>query len=73
VLIKLLTLIYILTYFCNVICLLYQLIVYAFFEANFWKRFFFLQIFLQFQIFNVKHSDESSLAVRCPSSSRSDG
>jgi hypothetical protein len=40
VLIEYLTLIYIFAYFCNVIWLLYQLIIHACSEANFWEKYF---------------------------------
>jgi hypothetical protein len=40
VLIEYLTLIYIFAYFCNTIQLLYQLIIYAYSEANFREKYF---------------------------------
>lgn len=53
VLIELLTLNYIFTYFLNATWLFYQLIIHACFVA------IFLEIFLKFKIFNVKRLDES--------------
>jgi hypothetical protein len=40
VLIEYLTIIYIIAYFCNAIWLLYQLIIHACSEANFWEKYF---------------------------------
>jgi hypothetical protein len=40
VLIEYLILIYIFAYFCNAICLIYQLIIYACSEANFREKYF---------------------------------
>jgi hypothetical protein len=55
VLIEYLTLIYIFAYFCNAIWLLYQLIIYAWSEANFRKNIF-LQIFLKVSDFQCEAS-----------------
>jgi hypothetical protein len=80
VLIEYLTLIYIFAYFCNVIWLLYQLIIYACLEANFREKYIFCNFFSSFNflVWSVRtdlflRPDEISLAVRCPSSSRTNG
>jgi hypothetical protein len=56
VLIEYLTLIYIFAYFCNAIWLLYQLLIHACFEANFWEKYFsvyFPQV-SDFQVWSVR-------------------
>jgi hypothetical protein len=57
VLIEYLTLIYIFAYFCNAIWLLYQLIIHACSEANFWEEIFFFAYFPQvsdFQVWSIR-------------------
>jgi hypothetical protein len=56
VLIELLTLNYVFAYFWNAIWLLYQLIIHVCSEVIF-RKYIFLQFFLNFQIFSVKHPD----------------
>jgi len=48
---------FVLIEYLTLIWLLYQLIIYAYSEANFRKKNIFLQIFLQFQIISVKRPD----------------
>jgi len=61
VLIEYLTLIYIFAYFCNAIWLFYQLIIHAYFEANFWEKYFsanFPQVLdFQCEVFGRTYSD----------------
>jgi hypothetical protein len=56
VLIEYLALIYIFAYFCNAIWLLYQLIIHACSEANFWEKYFFAYFpqVSDFQVWSIR-------------------